>query len=174
MAKADLTLGSNSERENGEIEQSNRRALRRLIVTTEANSQSLELIIAVCDDRNLQAAMIEEYEAALREKGIEPFRVRLNPKQPSMRASIEELVAREPRLRSGEPALVTVLNAEALLGVTLGEEKSEQERFFYSLQWTREALLRFEFAVVLWVPDVVATTDWAAGSGFLELAGWSV
>ncbi len=157
MSEANLTLGSDSERENGEIEQSNRRALRRLIVTAEANSQSLELLIAVCDDRNLQAAMIEECETALREKGIAPFRVRLNPKQPSMRASIEELVAREPKLRTGEPAVVTVLNAEALLGVALGEEKSEQERFFYSLQWTREALLRFEFAVVLWVPDAVAT-----------------
>ncbi len=52
---------------------------------------------------------------------------------------------------------MTVLNAEALLGVTLGEEKSEQERFFFSLQWTREALRRFEFAIVLWVPDAVAT-----------------
>ncbi|MEL7071233.1 MAG: tetratricopeptide repeat protein [Cyanobacteria bacterium J06581_3] len=135
----------------------NEEALRKLILTVEANSQSLELLIAVCDDRNLQARMIEQYEAALREKGIAPFRVRLNPKEPSMRRSVAALLAAEPRLQSGEPAVVTVLNAEALLGVTLGEEKSEVERFFFSLQWTREALLRFEFAVVLWVPDRIAT-----------------
>ncbi|MEL6491921.1 MAG: tetratricopeptide repeat protein [Cyanobacteria bacterium J06621_3] len=135
----------------------NEEALRKLILTVEANSQSLELLIAVCDDRNLQARMIEQYEAALREEGIAPFRVRLNPKEPSMRRSVAALVAAEPRLHSGEPAVVTVLNVEALLGVTLGEEKSEAERFFFSLQWTREALLRFEFAVVLWVPDRIAT-----------------
>lgn len=135
----------------------NKVSLRRLVLTVEANSQSLELLIAVCDDRNLQAKVIEQYEAELREKGIEPFRVRLNPKEPSLRQSVTELVEREARLSSGKPAVVTVLNAEALLGVTLGEEKSEQERFFFSLQWTREALLRFEFAVVLWVPDSIAT-----------------
>ncbi|MEL7357226.1 MAG: tetratricopeptide repeat protein [Cyanobacteria bacterium J06560_6] len=145
-----------SEQDAQSWERQNRVALRRLILTVEANSQSLELLIAVCDDRNLQAKVIEQYEAELREKGIAPFRVRLNPKEPSMRRSVTELMAQEPRLRSGEPAVVTVLNAEALLGVTLGEEKSEQERFFFSLQWTREALLRFEFAVVLWVPEGIA------------------
>lgn len=41
------------------------------------------------------------------------------------------LVEAEPRLQSGEPAVVTLLNAEALLGVTLGEEKSEAEQFSF-------------------------------------------
>ena len=135
----------------------NQESLRRLILTVQANSQSLELLIAVCDDRNLQVKVIEQYEAELREKGIAPFRVRLNPKEPSLRRSVTALVEEEARLQSGQPAVVTVLNAEALLGVTLGEEKSEQERFFFSLQWTREALLRFEFAVVLWLPEQMAT-----------------
>ncbi|MFK8186531.1 MAG: tetratricopeptide repeat protein [Phormidesmis sp.] len=134
----------------------NAESLRKLILTVEANAQSLELLIVVCDDRNLQARMMEQYEADLKAKGIAPFRVRLNTKEPSLKASVAALVAREPRLQSGEPAVVTVLNAEALLGVTLGEETSEQERFFFSLQWTREALLRFNFAVVLWVPTGIA------------------
>ncbi|MEM9949632.1 MAG: tetratricopeptide repeat protein [Cyanobacteria bacterium P01_D01_bin.36] len=156
----------------------NKVALRRLILTVEANSQSLELLIAVCDDRNLQARMIEQYEAEFWEKGIEPFRVRLNPKDPSLRRSVAALVDTEPGLRSGEPAVVTVLNAEALLGVTLGEEKSEQERFFFSLQWQREALRRFEFAVVLWVPDSIATRIgqqapdfWSWRGGVFEFGG---
>ncbi|PZO44330.1 MAG: hypothetical protein DCF15_22130 [Phormidesmis priestleyi] len=136
----------------------NQRALQKLILTVEANAQSLELLIAVCDDRNFQAEMIEAYEAELQQQEIATFRVRLNPQQPSLRTSLEELVAREPGLRSGERAVVTVLNAEALLGVRLvSEEKTEQEQFFFSLQWTREALRRFEFAVVLWVPDGMAT-----------------
>ena len=136
----------------------NQRSLQRLILTVEANAQSLELLIAVCDDRNFQAMMIEAYEAELRQQGIGTFRTRLNPQQPSLRASLEALVEQEPRLRSGERAVVTVLNAEALLGVKLlNEEKTEQEKFFFSLQWTREALRRFEFAVVLWVPDGMAT-----------------
>ena len=136
----------------------NQRSLQRLILTVEANAQSLELLIAVCDDRNFQAAMIEAYEAELRQQGIGTFRTRLNPQQPSLRASLEALVEQEPRLRSGERAVVTVLNAEALLGVKLlNEEKTEQEKFFFSLQWTREALRRFKFAVVLWVPDGMAT-----------------
>ena len=136
----------------------NQRSLQRLVLTVEANAQSLELLIAVCDDRNFQAMMIEAYEAELRQQGIGTFRTRLNPQQPSLRASLEALVEQEPRLRSGERAVVTVLNAEALLGVKLlNEEKTEQEKFFFSLQWTREALRRFEFAVVLWVPDGMAT-----------------
>ncbi len=88
-----------------EMSAQNKIALRRLVLTVEANSQSLELLIAICDDRNLQASIIEDYEAELQGEGIETFRARLNPKQPSMRASLTELVEREPackreRLRS--------------------------------------------------------------------------
>ena len=140
-----------------DLEALNKKAMSRLVVTVKANLQTLGLLVAVCDDRNLQASVISEYEATLRAQGITPFQARLDFKRPSLRASLEALVAREPVLQAGEPAVVTVLNAEALLGVRLSEEKSEQERFFFSLQWTREALLRFEFPVVLWVPDAVAT-----------------
>ena len=135
----------------------NRRTLRKLVVTMKAGLQQTELLVAICDDRNLQASIIDAYEAELRETGITPFQARLDFKRPSLRASLEGLVAREAALQAGEPAVVTVLNAEALLGIRMGEEKSEQERFFFSLQWTREALLRFEFPVVLWVPQAVAT-----------------
>ncbi len=140
-----------------DLEASNKKAMRRLLVTVRANLQTLGLLVAICDDRNLQASVIDEYEAELKSQGITPFQARLDFKRPSLRATLEALVAQEPVLQAGEPAVVTVLNAEALLGVRLSEEKSEQERFFFSLQWTREALLRFEFPVVLWVPDAVAT-----------------
>ncbi|WP_121970212.1 tetratricopeptide repeat protein [Leptolyngbya sp. BC1307] len=142
---------------DSDLEALNRRALRKLLVTVKANGQTLGLLVAICDDRNLQASIIGEYEAELKSQGITPFQARLDFKRPSLRATLEALVAQEPVLQTGEPAVVTVLNAEALLGVRLSEEKSEQEKFFFSLQWTREALLRFEFPVVLWVPDAVAT-----------------
>ncbi|MGD1898577.1 MAG: tetratricopeptide repeat protein, partial [Phormidesmis sp.] len=160
-----------SERTAQNWDAQNQVALRRLMRTVEANSQSLELLIAVCDDRNLQAKVIEQYETELREKGIEPFRVRLNPKEPSLRRSVAALVDTAPGLRSGEPAVVTVLNAEALLGVTLGEEKSEQDRFFFSLQWQREALLRCGVAGVRGVPEGIATRSGQQAPDFWSWRG---
>ena len=50
-----------------------------------------------------------------------------------------------------------MLNASELLGVRLTDDKSEQERFFFSLQWTREALRQFKFPIVLWLTDAIAT-----------------
>ncbi|MGB3294984.1 MAG: tetratricopeptide repeat protein [Phormidesmis sp.] len=135
----------------------NHRELRKLVVSIQANAQALGLLLAVCDDRNLQAELIGEYEAELEKQGVKPFRIRLDLKRPSLKAALTELVAKEPDLQKGEPAVVTVLNAGDLLSVQLTDEKSEQERFFFSLQWTREALLRFEFPVVIWLSDAVAT-----------------
>lgn len=134
----------------------NQRELRKLLVSIKASSQQPDLLIAVCDNRNLQAQLIERYEAELQQAGITPLRARLDPKQPILWTALEELVAREPALREG-PAMVTALNASNLLGVQLDQEQSEQERFFFSLNWTREALRQFEFPVVLWLADSLAT-----------------
>ena len=62
-----------------------------------------------------------------------------------------------PPLQNGEKSVVTVLGASELFGVRLSADKSEQEKFFFSLQWTREALRQFEFPVVLWLSDPLAT-----------------
>ncbi|TVQ11012.1 MAG: tetratricopeptide repeat protein, partial [Leptolyngbya sp. DLM2.Bin27] len=135
----------------------NDREYRKLLLTLTLNSQQLDLLVAITDDRNLQDQLITAYEADLRDQGIAPLRARLDPKRPSLRATLEELVAQTPALQNGEPAVVTVLNAGELLGVRLSDEKSEQEKFFFSLQWTREALREFAFPIVLWLPDAVAT-----------------
>ncbi|PZV08685.1 MAG: hypothetical protein DCF32_04225 [Leptolyngbya sp.] len=135
----------------------NDREYRKLLLTLTLNSQQLDLLVAITDDRNLQDQLITAYEADLRDQGIAPLRARLDPKRPSLRATLEELVAQTPALQAGEPAVVTVLNAGELLGVRLSDEKSEQEKFFFSLQWTREALRNFAFPIVLWLPDAVAT-----------------
>ncbi|MGB3201420.1 MAG: tetratricopeptide repeat protein, partial [Nodosilinea sp.] len=135
----------------------NDREYRKLLLTLTLNSQQLDLLMAITDDRNLQDQLITAYEADLKDQGIAPLRARLDPKRPSLRAALEELVAQTPALQNGEPAVVTVLNAGELLGVRLSDEKSEQEKFFFSLQWTREALRNFAFPIVLWLPDAVAT-----------------
>jgi tetratricopeptide (TPR) repeat protein len=135
----------------------NDREYRKLLLTLTLNAQRLDLLIAIADDRNLQDQLITAYAADLKAQGIAPLRARLDPKRPSLRAALEELVAQTPALQNGEPAVVTVLNAGELLGVRLSDEKSEQEKFFFSLQWTREALRNFEFPIVLWLPDAVAT-----------------
>jgi tetratricopeptide (TPR) repeat protein len=134
----------------------NQKTLRRMVVTLKATVQRLELAVGICDDRDLRSAVITAYEAQLQQAGIRTFQVQLAPNQHSLRASLRELFAREVALQAQEPAVVTVLNAEALRGVRLEDEKSDQERFFYSLQWTREALLRFEIPVVLWVSSAMA------------------
>jgi len=135
----------------------NQREFRKLVLSIKASAQQLDLLIAVCDDRNLQARLIADYEQELKAADIVPLRVRLNPKQPSLRAALETLVAATTTLQAGKPAVVTVLNAGSLLGVRLSDDKSEQEKFFFSLQWTREALRHFHFPIVLWLPDTIAT-----------------
>ncbi|MEO0408492.1 MAG: tetratricopeptide repeat protein [Cyanobacteria bacterium P01_A01_bin.135] len=158
------------------LDRLNQREFRKLLLSIKASSKRLDLLLAICDDRNLQAQLIEDYETELAEADIATFRARLDPKQPSLRAALEELAAREPALRDG-PAMVTVLNASNLLGVRLNQEQSEQERFFFSLQWTREALRQFEFPVVLWLADSIATRlsrqapdFWSWRSGVFEFA----
>ncbi|MFH7242905.1 MAG: tetratricopeptide repeat protein [Spirulina sp.] len=135
----------------------NRRAYRKLLLAMTLEAQRLELLLAITDDRNLQDQIITAYEAELKAQGMTPLRVRLDPKRPSLRAALQDLTDQTPALQSGEPVVVTVLNAGELLGVRLTDEKSEQEKFFFSLQWTREALQAFAFPIVLWLPDAIAT-----------------
>ncbi|MEM9769448.1 MAG: tetratricopeptide repeat protein [Cyanobacteria bacterium P01_D01_bin.71] len=140
-----------------DLDAANQYELRKLVLSIEAQPQQLGLLLAVCDDRNLQARLIDDYEAELTDAGLVTRQVRLSHKRPSLKAALTALVERESALQTGDPAVVTVLNAGELLGVRLTEEKSEQEKFFFSLQWTREALLQFNFPIVLWLPDDVAT-----------------
>jgi len=135
----------------------NRREYQKLLLAMTLEAQRLELLLAITDDRNLQDQIITAYEAELKAQGMTPLRVRLDPKRPSLRAALQDLTDQTPALQSGEPVVVTVLNAGELLGVRLNDEKSEQEKFFFSLQWTREALQAFAFPIVLWLPDAIAT-----------------
>jgi tetratricopeptide (TPR) repeat protein len=127
----------------------------RLIVALEASQGKLDLLIAVCEDRNLQAQIIDQYEQALRQQQIPCWRVFIRYQQPSLRLALETLIAQKPQLQQGESGMVTVLGIDSLIPVRLGAAQSQREQFMGYLQWTREAFRQFSFPIVVWVTEEV-------------------
>ena len=136
----------------------NQRSLRRLVVSVQASYGRLNLLIALCDNWKYRDELIRTYEAELQDKGAKCYSLRIDNRQPSLKQSLSELVIQEPALQEATtPALVTVLGADELLGLRLSDPKSAHERFFFSLQWTREALREFRFPILLWLtPDIAS------------------
>ncbi len=147
--------------ENGEVnnvppieEDPNQDAYDDLIVTIEGKAGKLEIIIAVCDDLHFRDSIIDKYEAEL-QPHFHTYRVKLARGEPSLKAAINQLVEQEEYLRQHQPAVITVTGTEQLYFLKLGEEKSEQDKFFGYLQWTREALREFPYAIILWVTNQI-------------------
>jgi tetratricopeptide (TPR) repeat protein len=136
--------------ERVDLDVANATAYEDLVAAIEASDGVLSLLLAVCDDPQLQEATIRQYEAELQPK-ILPFRIEIPRTEPSLRRAIAEKIAQEHYLQSGGRAVLTVVGAEGLSFLTLGDEKSEQDRFLGYLQWTREALRAFQYPIVLWV-----------------------
>ncbi|MDZ8024293.1 MAG: tetratricopeptide repeat protein [Nostoc sp. DedQUE11] len=132
----------------------NQDAYDDLIVSIEAQNQGLNLLIAVCDDPNFRDETIAQYEAEL-EPNFRAYRVILARHEPSLKAALNQLVEQEEYLRQRQPTVITVTGAEQLYFLRLGKEQSEQEKFFGYLQWTREGLREFPFAIVLWVTNQI-------------------
>lgn len=132
----------------------NQDAYDDLIVSIEAQKQGLNLLIAVCDDANFRNEIIAQYEAEL-QSACRLYRVTLARQEPSLKAALNQLVQQEEYLRQRHPAVITVTGAEQLYFLRLGNEQSEQEKFFGYLQWTREGLREFPFAIVLWVTNQI-------------------
>ena len=128
----------------------NERSYEDLLVSIEANTDKLNLLIGVCDDGNLRDEIIQQYEAEL-EPDIRRYRVVLGRGEPSLRAAIEEVVQNDQYLNQGGRAVLTVTGAEQLFVLKLGAQRSEQEIFFGYLQWTREALREFPYSIVVWI-----------------------
>jgi tetratricopeptide (TPR) repeat protein len=135
-----------------EPDEENLNAYDDLIVSIQAKEQGLSLLIAVCDDLNFREQIIAEYEVELQPE-FHLYRVTLARGEPSLRAALAQLVKNEEYLRQRGKAVITVTGAEQLYFLKLGEERSKQEIFFGYLQWTREALREFPFAIVLWVTN---------------------
>ena len=128
----------------------NQDALEDLIVGIEANGTQLGIFIAVCDDIALRTTLIQSYEEALSPQ-FRYYRLVLDKAEPSISALIRHQVNVDSDLTAGTPAIVSILGSEELSSLRFGNERSAQEIFYGYLQWTREGLRAFPFAIVLWV-----------------------
>ncbi|NEP61701.1 MAG: tetratricopeptide repeat protein, partial [Symploca sp. SIO2G7] len=136
----------------------------RLVTIIEASKGILSLLIASCDDRNFRDSIIRRYEAELSPQ-IPGYRVQLNYEEPSLLSALRQLQQANPELKKGKAAVLTVTGTEDLLTVALGEDtiRTEVQRFFGYLQWTREALRQFPYPIVLWVtPKILEQISFAA------------
>ena len=133
----------------------NQRNYQKLIVALEASQGILNLLIAVCNDRNLREKLIQQYETELRQQNFLTYRIRVRNQDPSLRYAVAQLIEAEPDLQQDKPAVITVLGIDELLSVKLDAPKSEEDRFFGYLQWTREALRQFHFPIVLWLTEPI-------------------
>lgn len=123
-----------------------------LLVSIEASTGMLSLLIAVCDDNNFRKKIITKYESEL-SPDIRPFKLAIPRVRPSLKAALNQLVENNEYLQIGGLAVITVTGIEELYSLKFGAEKSEQEIFFGYLQWTREALQEFPHPIVVWVTN---------------------
>ncbi|MEM6251792.1 MAG: tetratricopeptide repeat protein [Cyanobacteria bacterium P01_D01_bin.156] len=134
----------------------NKRNFRKLVLAIDASYGRLSLLMAISDNWKHRTQLIEQYETELGEKGTRCYRVKVDQQQYSLKQCLFNLTQQEPDL-ANQNAVVTVLGADELLGIRLRQdEKSSQEKLFFSLQWTREALRQFQVPVVLWLTPQVA------------------
>jgi tetratricopeptide (TPR) repeat protein len=140
-----------------DITAQNQRNFRRLVVSLKASCDRLNLLLAIGDNWRYRDELIADYEAELTAAGVQCHRVTVNRSQPSLKDSLQALVAEQPELADKDaPTLVTVLGADELLNIQLSEPKSAQEQFFFSVQWTRESLRQFQFPLVIWLTPAIA------------------
>jgi tetratricopeptide (TPR) repeat protein len=108
----------------------------------------------VCDQEKLREQIIDRYSKEL-EAAIPCYRIDLDQKEPSLRAAIASLVSRKPELLQSKNAVITTTGVEKLHSIQWQREKSELDKFFGYLQWTREGLREFPYSIILWVTSTV-------------------
>ncbi|CCI26560.1 G-protein-signaling modulator 2 [Microcystis aeruginosa PCC 9809] len=140
--------------ETSSIIDQNEREYEGLIVSLEANQERLNILICVCDQEKLRKDIIDRYSKEL-EPVIPCYRIDLDQKEPSLRAAIASLVSRKPELLQSKNAVITTTGVEKLHSIEWQQEKSELDKFFGYLQWTREGLREFPYSIVLWVTSTV-------------------
>ncbi|TRT47758.1 MAG: tetratricopeptide repeat protein [Microcystis aeruginosa Ma_QC_C_20070703_M131] len=140
--------------ETSSIIDQNEREYEGLIVSLEANQERLNILICVCDQEKLREEIIDRYSKEL-EPVIPCYRIDLDQKEPSLRAAIASLVSRKPELLQSKNAVITTTGVEKLHSIEWQQEKSELDKFFGYLQWTREGLREYPYSIVLWVTSTV-------------------
>ena len=99
----------------------NQEALDDLLTAIEANGNRLGIFIAACDDRRLQAEIVEQYEQALTAEGFRHYRLTLPKEEPSLKRLVAEQVKADEYLRRGGLAVISVRGAQRLSSLR-GEE----------------------------------------------------
>ncbi|MGB5770645.1 MAG: tetratricopeptide repeat protein [Crocosphaera sp.] len=132
----------------------NNRNYQKLLSVIEASENTLSLFIAVCDDRHLRNKIIEAYEREL-SPNIESYHIRIAQNEPSLKAAIYKIVQSEDFKNNQKNVLLTITGAEDLLFIHHQGEKSQQDKFFGYLQWTREGLREFHYPIVLWITNQI-------------------
>jgi tetratricopeptide (TPR) repeat protein len=133
------------------VDSENQQQLKKLLIAVKVNLKRTGILLAICDDINLRIRITEQYEAKLKEEGLNPQRVWIDTEEASLYHILSELQHDADRL------VVTVLGANELRSIPLQGDKSQQDEFFFSLQWTRESLLEFSYPIILWLTDSMAT-----------------
>jgi len=136
-------------------EKLNRDSYDGLIVSVEAGQGDLNLLLAVCDDKNYRDRLTQDYEKEFKKMGIRPYRLTINPQDPSLYDALSRLCRSEDYLQQKGQAILTVMGATDLLPLNLGEARSQLEIFTDYLQYTREGLRDFPFPVVLWLTNAI-------------------
>ncbi|MCC5607488.1 tetratricopeptide repeat protein [Nostoc sp. CHAB 5834] len=143
-------MTANNQNKNINTDKKNQDAFDYLIVSIEAGAGKFNLLIGICDNANFRNQIIDRYEIELKPHFC-TYTLTLDEQEPNLKGAIQQLLEKEECLQQYQPAVITVTGAEKLLFLRLGEEQSAQEKFFGYLQWTREGLGKFPFAIVLWV-----------------------
>jgi tetratricopeptide (TPR) repeat protein len=136
-------------------EKLNRDSYDGLIVSVEAGQGDLNLLLAVCDDKYYRDRLTHDYEKEFKKMGIRPYRLTINPQDPSLYDALSRLCRSEDYLKQKGLAVLTVMGATDLLALNLGEARSQLEIFTDYLQYTREGLRDFPFPVVLWLTNAI-------------------
>ncbi|MHC5727356.1 MAG: tetratricopeptide repeat protein, partial [Nostoc sp.] len=91
----------------------NQDAYDDLIVSIEAQKRGLNILIAVGDDASFRDEIIAQYEAELQPK-FRLYQVTLARQEPSLKATLNQLVQQEEYLLQQSRAVITVTGAEQL------------------------------------------------------------
>ncbi len=139
------------------VEAENQKSYDGLVVTIEAVQDKMGVIFAICDSPELQLSITYQYEQELL-PSIRSYRVEIPQDEPNIRLAVDQVVASEQYLQSGEAAVVTVLGLEKISSFKSAvasddDSRSSLEKFFGYLQWTRESFRELKFPIVIWVSN---------------------
>lgn len=141
------------------LDPANQNAYDGLVVSIESLQGKMGIVFAICDSPELQLEIIYRYEQELLPQ-IRPYRVEIPPSEPNIRFLISNLIDNEEYLQNAGAALVSVVGSEKISSFRSAtsfddDQRSNLQKWFGYLQWTREAFREFRFPIILWVNSYI-------------------